>query len=90
MMMERFILDVQRSLDYYESQLGKGIASKVYILPMGVEGLKLQKPMQESLSPTIVELECKKHIPMSPNISFTEVEEMHLLPVIGAVLRRLA
>ncbi|MGR6871722.1 hypothetical protein ACU6U9_05300 [Pseudomonas sp. HK3] len=89
-MMERFILDVQRSLDYYESQLGKGIASKVYILPMGVEGLELQKPMQELLSPMVVELECKKYIPMGPNISFTDVEEMHLLPVIGAVLRRLA
>lgn len=88
LMMERFILDIQRSLDYYESQLGKGIASKVYLLPMGVDGLKLQQPLQDALSPKVVDLVCKKYIPMSEDIELTELEEMHLLPVIGAVLRR--
>ena len=90
MMLDRFILDVQRSLDYYESQLGKGIASKVYLLPTGIDGLKLQKPMQKSLSPKVVDLECKKFIPMNSDIDIEETEEMHLLPVIGAVLRRTA
>jgi MSHA biogenesis protein MshI len=90
MMLDRFILDVQRSLDYYESQLGKGIASKVYLLPTGIDGLKLQKPMQDALSPRVVDLECKKFIPMSEDINFKEIEEMYLLPVIGAVLRRQA
>lgn len=90
MMLDRFILDVQRSLDYYESQLGKGIASKVYLLPTGVDGLKLQQPMQKSLSPKVVDLECKKYIAMSEDIQFQEIEEMYLLPVIGAVLRRTA
>lgn len=86
--MDRFVLDIQRSLDYYESQLGKGIASKVYLLPMGADGLKLQQPLQKVLSPKVVDLACKQFIPMSADIELTEFEEMHLLPVIGAVLRR--
>lgn len=89
-MLDRFILDVQRSLDYYESQLGKGIASKLYLLPTGVDGLRLQEPMQKLLSPKVVNLECKKFIAMSEDIQFQEIEEMYLLPVMGAVLRRTA
>ncbi|MFY0699438.1 MAG: pilus assembly protein PilM [Bermanella sp.] len=90
MMMERFVIDVQRSLDYYESQLGKGIASKVYILPNGYEELDLQGPLQEFVTPKVLKLDCNEFIPLDPSIESNQLLQVHLLPVIGAVLRRAA
>jgi MSHA biogenesis protein MshI len=89
-MTERFVLDVQRSLDYYESQLGKGIASKVYILPADVDLMKLQAPLQEFLSPKVLNLDCSEFIPFGGDINLNKSEQVQLLPVIGAVLRRVA
>lgn len=90
MMMERFVIDVQRSLDYYESQLGKGIASKVYILPNGHEELDLQGPLQEFVTPKVLKLDCNEFISLETNIELNMQQQVHLLPVIGAVLRRVA
>lgn len=90
MMMERFVVDVQRSLDYYESQLGKGIASKVYILPNGYEELDLQGPLQEFVTPKVLKLDCNEFISLDPSIESRQVLNVYLLPVIGAVLRRAA
>lgn len=89
-MVERFVLDVQRSLDYYESQLGKGIASKVYLLPAEMEQLDIRTPLEESISPKVFQLDCCEFLPFAKALSPDMTQQAYCLPVIGAVLRRVA
>ena len=87
-MAERFVLDVQRSLDYYESQVGKGIANKLYLLPSAMDASDVKGHLQNMLSQTVDNLDCNSFIPfddaLKPNLSQQAVS----LPAIGAVLRR--
>lgn len=89
-MVERFVLDVQRSLDYYESQLGKGIASKVYLLPAEVDKLNIQAPLADVISPKVEELDFRDFLPFAKALNPNKTEQAYCLPVIGAVLRRVA
>lgn len=89
-MADRFVLDIQRSLDYYESQLGKGIANSIYLLPFDAQGVDIKKILQPNLMPAIHTLDCRTFIPFSERVSPTIEEQEKVLTVIGAVLRRAA
>ncbi|NVK40163.1 MAG: pilus assembly protein PilM [Oceanospirillaceae bacterium] len=89
-MADRFVLDIQRSLDYYESQLGKGVANSIYLLPFDAQGVDIKKILLPNLIPPIHTLDCRKFIPFSERVSPTIEEQEKVLTVIGAVLRRAA
>ncbi len=85
---ERLSLDLQRSLDYYESQLGKGVTNKIYVLPMEDEQVNFEDELQTSLHTPILHFDCREFIPMKEGVSPSISEQAFCLPVIGAVLRR--
>lgn len=47
--LSKLLLEVQRSLDYYESQLGKGVVTVLYLSPAGEEGELLANFLRENL-----------------------------------------
>jgi MSHA biogenesis protein MshI len=89
-MLERLGLDLQRSLDYYESQLGKGIASKIYVLPIEDENILLEKDLHSYINTPIAIFDYSEFLPVAENIKLSHIEQTHCLSVIGSVLRRVA
>ncbi len=89
-MLERLGLDLQRSLDYYESQLGKGIASKIYVLPIEDESISLEEDLHSHINTPIAIFNYADFLPMADGIKLSHLEQLHCLPVIGSVLRRVA
>jgi MSHA biogenesis protein MshI len=87
-MLERLGLDLQRSLDYYESQLGKGIASKIYVLPIEDESILLEKDLHSHINTPIAIFNYSEVLPVSESIKLSHIEQTHCLSVIGSVLRR--
>ena len=47
--LSKLLLEIQRSLDYYESQLGKGVITVLYLSPAGEEGELLAHFLRENL-----------------------------------------
>lgn len=89
-MLERLGLDLQRSLDYYESQLGKGIASKIYVLPIEDESIYLEEELHSHITTPIAVFDYKEFLPVKDDIQLSRRDQAHCLPVIGSVLRRVA
>ncbi|WP_396588341.1 hypothetical protein [Bermanella sp. R86510] len=87
-MLDRLALDLQRSLDYYESQLGKGITSKLYILPFESEVIDLSEELQNRLSVKIQLYDAKKTLPLSSLTTWPPHYSAYILPALGGVLRR--
>jgi MSHA biogenesis protein MshI len=87
-MLERLGLDLQRSLDYYESQLGKGIASKIYVLPIEDESILLEEELHSHINTPIAIFDYSEFLPVSDSIKLSHKEQTHCLSVIGSVLRR--
>lgn len=50
---ETFLLELQRSLDYYEVQQGKGAVAEISCAPMGTETEMVQQFLDERLAPTV-------------------------------------
>ena len=89
-MLERLGLDLQRSLDYYESQLGKGIASKIYVLPIEDESIALEEELHSHINTPIAIFDYSEFLPMAEGLSLSHFEQSRCLPVIGSILRRVA
>lgn len=89
-MKDRLIVDIQRSLDYYESQLGKGVTNKIYLLPSAYEGVDVEEILQSNLLPNVITLDCREFLPFDEELRPSLQEQAHYLSVIGAVLRRVA
>ena len=87
-MLERLGLDLQRSLDYYESQLGKGIATKIYALPIKDESISLGQELESHINTPITLFNYRDFLPLDEKLDLSQLEESYCLPVIGAVLRR--
>lgn len=87
-MIDRLGLDLQRSLDYYESQLGKGVANKIYILPFEDDQVHFSDDLQKTLQTPILNFDCREFVPFSDEVSPSINDQAFCWPVIGAVLRR--
>lgn len=86
-MVERFVLDIQRSLDYYESQVGKGVAQKIYLMPNVAVELEIEKQIQGMLSQEVISFNCNDYVPFTDEFSPNAMQQALCLPAIGAVLR---
>ena len=87
-MVERYILDVQRSLDYYESQVGKGIANKLYVLPSEMDESDIVTHLQAMLTQDVANFDCKDIVPFTEGVEPSLAQQALCLPAIGAVFRR--
>lgn len=82
---DELMFDIKRSLDYYESQLGKGLVSRIILMPAEVNSVRLASVLNEKLDVQVQPW----HWQFTENISHeTESSEMldHSISAIGAVI----
>ncbi len=86
-MIARLSLDIQRSLDYYESQLGKGTASKIYFLPLADDSVSLRDEVQKMVQVTIENYNLMDHLPIDTPKALDNLEQTYCITSMGAALR---
>lgn len=82
------ILEVQRSLDYFESQLGKGYISRLLLLPMKREGDRAREALRANLAVNLQALELRDLFPGQAAAELDESEQAYCLAAVGAALRQ--
>ncbi len=87
MPLDRLSLDVQRSLDYYESQLGKGTVKRIYFLPMTDERLELVDDLSSMVTTPIELFSIYNSVNLGFDKTLTPKEQAYCLPAMGAALR---
>ena len=81
-------LEIQRSLDYYESQLGKGYISRVMLLPMKQEGERTYHALASGLAVNVQRLDLRELFPGQPMAEMDESLQAFCVGAVGAALRR--
>lgn len=81
-------LEIQRSLDYFESQLGKGYLGRLLLLPMAAEGEALLAELGARLSVRVQPLAVAELFAASPLLALPPAQQAQCLPAVGAALRR--
>jgi len=82
------ILEVQRSLDYFESQLGKGYISRLLLLPMKREGERAREALRANLAVNLQALDLRELFPGQAAAELDESEQAYCLAAVGAALRQ--
>lgn len=82
-------LEIQRSLDYYETQLGKGMVNRMYVLPLKRPIPSLLDDLNRLLPLPIIELDANHHLPLASGVEVEKTDQAYCLACIGAALRRL-
>ncbi len=83
--LERLVNEIQRSLDYYDSQLGKGAVTRLAILPTSVDMEAGTEYLDSKLAAKVVELNVYDLLALERPI---ELQERGVcLPAIGAAVR---
>lgn len=81
-------LEVQRSLDYFDSQLGKGNISRLLLLPLAQDGEELLAELGQQLSVRVQGLSLDQAFADSPLLALPPAQQAPFLPAIGAALRQ--
>ncbi len=81
---DSLLLDLQRSLDYYEAEFGRSPASRIAIAPSGEERVDLADYLHRSLRLPVELLDLRDAFPGGANPSFEE--QGPLLGAVGAAL----
>jgi len=81
-------LEVQRSLDYFESHLGKGAVSRLLVLPLAEQEEQLLAELAQRLSLRIERLALTELFAGSPLLALPAAQQVQFLPAIGAGLRQ--
>lgn len=81
-------LEIQRSLDYFESQLGKGYLSRLLLLPVEAADSALLAELGQRLSVRVERLALDRLFPASPLLDLPLAQQAAFLPAIGAALRQ--
>lgn len=81
-------LEIQRSLDYFESQLGKGYLSRLLLLPVSETEESALAELGRQLSVRVERLALEQLFPESPLLGLPAAQRAALLPAIGAALRQ--
>ncbi|MGB0665047.1 MAG: hypothetical protein ACPGMR_14785 [Pontibacterium sp.] len=79
------VLELQRSLDYYESQVGKPPCVKLHVLPMQEEDSPLLTELSNSLPLEVVSVDLNELIQVKPELDLNlSLQQQCLLAVMGA------
>lgn len=81
-------LEIQRSLDYFESQLGKGPVARLLVLPVPAVGEQLLAELGLQLSVRIERLALGELFAGSPLLELPADQQAVYLPALGAALRQ--
>lgn len=81
-------LEIQRSLDYFESQMGKGHLGRLLLLPPELGGELVQMELSSRLSQRVQLLDLATLFADSPLLDLAPPHQARCLPAIGAALRR--
>jgi len=82
---ERLTLEIQRSLDYFESQMGQGQINRIVIAPRQHDGVALASALNDQLAAEVSVLNLAEHLAGAGQIS-PEVQQV-CMAAIGATLR---
>jgi MSHA biogenesis protein MshI len=82
---DRLVLEIQRSLDYYESQMGKSPINRIIIAPRQHDSVAMAESLNEMLSAQVSVLDLAGSLESA--VEFTPEMQQICLPVIGATLR---
>jgi MSHA biogenesis protein MshI len=81
-------LEIQRSLDYYESQLGKGYISRLLLLPMKQDGERTHQALAAGLAVNLQRLDLRDLFPGQPASDLPESSQAFCIGAVGAALRQ--
>ena len=81
-------LEIQRSLDYYESQLGKGYISRLLLLPMKQDGDRTHQALAAGLAVNLQRLDLRDLFVGQPASDLSEPRQAFCVGAVGAALRQ--
>ncbi len=81
-------LEIQRSLDYFESQLGKGYINRLMLLPMKQDGERAYQGLASGLAVNLQRLDLRELFPGQPGVELTEAQQAFCIGAVGAALRQ--
>jgi len=83
-------LEIQRSLDYFESQLGKGHINRVLLLPMKRHGADALHALESRLTVQSHALDLRELFDGQPAAQLDEETQASCVAAVGAALRKVA
>ena len=84
----RMTLEIQRSLDYFESQIGAGRLNRILLLPMKHKGPEARAELANSLATPLQDIDIRELFPGQPAAELSELQQVQCLGAIGAALRQ--
>ena len=81
-------LEIQRSLDYFESQLGKGYINRLLLLPMKRNGAAALQTLSTGLAVKLQALDLRELFPGQATAAIDEAEQAYCMAAVGAALRQ--
>jgi MSHA biogenesis protein MshI len=81
-------LEIQRSLDYFESQLGKGYINRLMLLPMKQDGERAYQGLASGLAVNLQRLDLRELFPGQPGAELSEAQQAFCSGAVGAALRQ--
>lgn len=84
----RMTLEIQRSLDYFESQIGAGRLNRILLLPMKHQAAEASAELAAGLATPLQVLDLRDLFPGQPAAELTDLQQVQCLGAIGAALRQ--
>jgi MSHA biogenesis protein MshI len=81
-------LEIQRSLDYFESQLGKGYINRLLLLPMKRDGSAALQALGSGLAVKLQALDLRELFVEQPAAELDEQQQAYCITAVGAALRQ--
>lgn len=81
-------LEIQRSLDYFESQLGKGYINRLLLLPMKRDGAPVLQALSGGLAVNLQALDLRELFLGQAAAELDESQQAYCLAAVGAALRQ--
>lgn len=81
-------LEIQRSLDYFESQLGKGYINRLLLLPAKRDGAAALQALSAGLAVKLQALDLRQLFPGQAAAELGEAEQAYCMAAVGAALRQ--
>lgn len=81
-------LEIQRSLDYFESQLGKGYINRLLLLPAKRDGVAALQALSAGLAVKLQALDLRELFPGQASAELDQAEQAYCMTAVGAALRQ--
>ena len=81
-------LEIQRSLDYFESQLGKGYINRLLLFPTKRDGAAALQALGNGLAVKLQALDLRELFPGQASAELDQAEQAYCMAAVGAALRQ--